>query len=256
MFAVYGYLNRGPDSPDNEIVVDDGRVAVLRNQFERTRQRAPTSEELAGLIEDWVRQEILYREGIALGMGRNDEVIRRRVVQKMTFFVEALVDTSPSDSELQAWLDANLERYRSDARYTLRQVFIDPVQHGDGLNAMLTELRVELEQSKGGAVGVRLGDSSLLPANVTDKTSTDIERIFGREFARSLAGLASGELHGPVRSTYGLHFVWIDAVTPMRYARLEDVRDALARDLIADRTRNAADIFYEQLRNTYSVRYQ
>ena len=72
------------------------------------------------------RQEILYRKGIALGMDSNDAVIRRRVAQKMTFFVEALVDASPSDSELQAWLDANLERYRSDARYTLRQVFIDP----------------------------------------------------------------------------------------------------------------------------------
>ncbi|MEL7450508.1 MAG: peptidylprolyl isomerase [Pseudomonadota bacterium] len=251
VFALYGWVNRDASNDENEIVVDAGRAALLRSQFERTRQRPPTPEEQAGLLEGWVRQEVLYREGVALGMDEDDSVIRRRVAQKMMFMAEAMADASPTDEELQAWLDANPDRYRLDARFTLRQVFVDPERHGDELDAVVTSLRTALNDRDANAAG----DTTLLPDGMAGKTLSDIARIFGVSFAQALGDLAVGEWHGPVDSTYGLHFVWIEEASPGRTATLDEVRANVERDLLAERTRTAADRLYEALLEKYTVRY-
>jgi hypothetical protein len=106
LFWLYGALNGGAPGAPGEIVVDRARVESLAAQFQRTWQRPPAAEEMQGMIDAWVREEVLYREGMALRLDRDDPVVRRRVAQKLAFMADAQKSVEASEAELQAWLDA------------------------------------------------------------------------------------------------------------------------------------------------------
>ena len=251
LFAIFGWVNSGTQYSPGEVIIDTNRIESLRWQFERVRKRPPTEEELSSLIDSWAREEILYREGQALGIDQQDPVIRRRVAQKMSYLAEALVDTSLTDEELQAGLDDNADKYKLDARYRFRQTYIDPTRHADDLESVIASIRVALPD----AHEQPPGDSTSLPSSMDNATATNIARTFGSDFAESLADVPTGEWSGPIRSTYGLHFIFIDESTPERMATLDEARAAVERDLIAQRTLTASDTLYEALKSRYTIRY-
>ena len=135
LFAFYGWLNRAGFAGPSEIVVSRGQTASLKAQFERVWQRQPTEQELSGLIDNWVREEIFYREALAMGLDRDDPVVRRRLQQKVEFIVDSAIPEAPTAEELQRWLDEHTDAYRIDGTYTLRQVSFDPVRRGETLQA-------------------------------------------------------------------------------------------------------------------------
>jgi hypothetical protein len=250
-FALYGRLHRGALDAPEEIVVDRARLENLAAQFERIWQRAPTPEEREGLVETWVREEILYREGVAMGMDRDDPIVRRRIAQKMDFLADGLAPTQPSDSDLQAWLDAHPDDYRIEPVYTLRHVYFDVGRRGDRLAADLSAARAALQ-----AGATASGDPSLLPDALESAPAREVERVFGAEFAAALDALPVGGWQGPVRSGYGLHLVELRARTPGRAATLDESRSALERDWLHDRSAAANQTFYEALRKRYTVRIE
>lgn len=253
LFGVFGWLNAGsPATAAGEIVIDDAQLAALSSQFERVWQRPPTASELDGLLESWVREEILYREGVALGLDQDDAVIRRRVAQKMAFISEGMVDDTPTTTELEAWLDEHAATYRIQPRLSLRQIYFSPERHGDELDAVVGRALVALRQ--GDEQGQ--GDATLLPGTLEGATSSMMERTFGSEFAAAVEALAEqavGVWRGPVTSGYGVHLVRIDAYEPGRAARLDDVRAAVERDLLHERTTAANEQMYQALRARYKV---
>lgn len=115
LFVLFAALNPGAMRPAEEILVDTARITSFSSQFESIWQRPPTDAELQGMIDSWVREEVLYREGIAMGLERDDQLIRRRVAQKVMFLADSLSPAEPSDDELQAWLDSDPKRYQSPA---------------------------------------------------------------------------------------------------------------------------------------------
>ena len=225
LFALWSWL--GGNTSNATIVVDQARMDALSGQFERVWQRAPTSKEMQGLVDAWVREEILYREGVAAGMARDDDIVRRRVVQKMTFLAETSASRAPTDAELEAWWRAHPEAYRVPPSYTLQQTFVDPAQ-----------------------------DASLLPARVVHASSVDVARTFGSDFSDALATLPTGRWSAPVRSGFGMHRVYIEARTAGGVAPLSDVRAAVERDFLAARNRQAQDDFYEAARRRYKVQVE
>jgi hypothetical protein len=249
LFAVYAVLNRNAlDAPD-EIRVDGARIEALRTQFERVWQRPPDPAELQGLIDSWVSEEMLYREGLALGFEADDPVVRRRVAQKVTFMTEALVDDTVSDAELADWLQEHPERYRVEPRISLRQVYFDPARHEGALEDDVSAALAELEAN----VHASPGDVSLLPSTIESRSLSDVVRSFGRGFASEVFELPVGAWSGPVRSGFGVHLVRVEAIVPGRAAELEEIREALARDVIAERRKEAADAFDAALRERYKV---
>jgi len=253
LFLLYR-LVAGPAGPAaEEIVVDQARLESLVANFEKTWRRAPTEDELQNLVDAWVREEILYREGVAVGFDLNDPVIRRRVAQKMSFVADGMVPENPSDAELQDWLTNNLADYSIPATYSLRQVYIDPQRHADDLDTVLDETLGALQR---GADPASLGDSTLLLSEVSSASSNDVARIFGSVFVESLADIAVGEWAGPVRSGYGLHYVKISEYAPPRKPELPDVRAAVERDLLNDKAERINESFYESLRGRYTVRIE
>ena len=254
LFVLYRAVSGGAGAAPNEIVVDSARVDVLATQFARTRQRVPTEQELQGLVENYVRDEVLYREGRALGLDRDDPVVRNR----MRLRVELIADTaSPelSEQDAQAWFDEHRERYAAPARFDFRQAFFAPATHGERLDADIGEALRALGAS-GKVDAAALGDASLLPAALQGVTTADVAAQFGDEFAAALAAAPTGRWVGPVRSAYGLHLVRVDAREEGEAVTLAAVRAEVERDVRDARTRAASDAFYARLRARYSVRIE
>ena len=115
IFAAHSLLaNHSVDRPA-EIIVTQGKLENLVIGFTRTWQRPPTDEELQGLIRDYVREEAAYRKALAMGLDRDDTIVRRRLRQKLEFISDDLVaQTEPTDANLQAFLAAHPEDFRKE----------------------------------------------------------------------------------------------------------------------------------------------
>ena len=253
LFLAYDWLNSDPGLAADEIVIDQAQIASVTDAFRKTWRRPPTEEEMQGLLESQVREEILYREGVAIGFDQGDPIIRRRVAQKMSFVADGLVPDTPTDEELQTWLDERPDVYRVPARITFRQVYVNPERHGENLDSYLTEVSATLNDP---GDDEWQGDSSMLPETLSTASPHDIERLFGGEFAASIAALDGDGWQGPVRSGYGLHFVKVLEQIAGRTPALDEVRDAVQRDLLNKRTEEIGEAFYQALRERYTVRIE
>ncbi len=150
IFLLYGLVDRSAKPGAGEIVVASGKIEQLSGLFPKTWHRAPTAQELKGLIDEYVKEEIYYREGIVLGLDTDDTVIRRRLRQKMEFLADAAVsDLTPTDTELDAHLKAHSDRFQIEPVMAFQQIYLNPSNRGDGLandaQAMLAELRANPE---------------------------------------------------------------------------------------------------------------
>jgi hypothetical protein len=254
LFGAYGWLNADAFAAPDEIVVDAGRVASLEAQFERLWRRPPTAAERDRVIQSFVREEILYREGLARGLDRDDPIVRRRIGQKMEFLADETTPPAPTDTDLQAWLDAHAADYAVESRLSLHQVYFDPARRGAALDTDLAQAKSALAGGK--LESSRLGDVTMLPPAQTHVRISEVEDVFGREFARAAAAVAVGAWQGPVRSSYGVHLVRVDAREDARTPTLAEVRAAVERDWLRKRSEQNEQAFYQALRARYTVRVE
>jgi len=246
----YGWLHREAFDSPNEIVVSRGQLTNLDAQFERLWRRPPTPQELQGLLDNWVREEIFYREGLVMGLDRDDPVVRRRIGQKIEFILDSGIPPAPTPGELQAWLVGHPDAYRIEPQYSLTQIYFEPQTHRERLAADLAGARGALD--RGETIG---GDSTLLPSTV-NASASEVQRVFGGEFERALRDMPLDVWYGPVRSGFGVHLVALHAREPARAATLDEVRAAVERDFSRARAQESADAFYARLRATYRVRVE
>lgn len=249
LFGLHHWLRGGSLKPADEIVLSRGQMQSLEAQFQRVRQRAPTPEERQILVESWVREEIFYREGLAMGLDRDDPIVRRRVAQKLEFIADGAPAAMPTVAELQAWLDAHADKYRSEPRYTFTQIYFDESRHGEKLEADVAAVRRALDAGKAPA-----GDPTLLPQSLENATASEVKRIFGGGFSDALKAMPVGVWQGPLRSGFGMHLVKLSASDQGRVAKLEEVRPQVERDLVSARATEAKAAHYRMLRARYVVR--
>jgi hypothetical protein len=249
LFLIYGQLDRDSTTRPGEIVVDDARVTALVEEFRRTWQRPPTQYELRSVFDAWLREEILYREGMTMRLDQDDPIVRRRIAQKMEFITDGLIMSTSNDAELEAWLNAHADDYRVPARYSLQQVFFDPVRHGEMLLGVMESARIALVNGEREGIG----DSTMLPARLEDVAEFDIARTFGTDFATSIATQPGGQWVEPVVSGYGRHIVYIEHMVASRIPALEEIRSEVERDVLRVRMEDANEAFYEALRQKYTV---
>lgn len=249
LFALYAMLGGG--GADRSIRVDDKVLAGLTAQFQATWQRPPTADELNALVESHIRDEIFYREGVALGLDRDDPAIKRRVRQKFeTVAEESEAAAPPTDVELNAWLRNNGDRYADPVLISFEQVTVDPARHDGSIEAAVQLARQALAA---GADPADISASRMLPSRFDLFPLDLVERDFGADFAKALPGLRSGQWEGPVRSGYGTHLVRIEKRVPGRLPPLDEVRTAVARDFEAARRTNAAEAYFRQIRDDYRI---
>jgi hypothetical protein len=252
LFVLYALVNGRDDRPSGEIMVTQGRIVNLATTFARTWQRPPTQAELDGLIRDYVREEVYYREALAMGLDRDDTVVRRRLRQKLEFVAEdAGAAVEPTNEELRDYLAANPGKFRAEPRVSFTQVYLNPERRRDTLAddaaRLLSQLRTTATDP---AV---LGDPSLLEQRFEDQPLSEVSGQFGDQFADRLAELPVGEWAGPVESGFGAHLVRVAARTDGSIPALDEVRDAVRREWQAARQREAAEKFYQSLLGRYTV---
>ena len=228
IFLFFEVVGEDVNVGDRRIVVNEEQVRRLAIQWEQTWQRPPRPNELDGLIRDYIKEEIYYREALRLGLDKDDVVVRRRLRSKMEFLATSENETlAPSNADLQAWLDKYPERYASDPVYSIDQVYVNAT--GDRLAAM-ARAKVVLGKLQEGAKADVLGDPISLPSSLDAVSLFDINRQFGEEFSSALKSAPTGKWSGPFASGFGLHLVRIRSVQAAHQPKLADVRQAVEND--------------------------
>ncbi|GMG86771.1 peptidylprolyl isomerase [Biformimicrobium ophioploci] len=253
LFVLYGIERGGESDSQKEIVLSAQDIERHIALFERKWQRMPTRDELQGLLENDIREEILYREAIALGLDQHDAIVRRRLAQKMDFISADITDMlQPTDEELQVYLDNNASSFEEPARYSFSHVYLNPDKRGEKLAQDAGQLLKKLQQAPAQGIDT-LGDPIMLASSFSDSEISQVSRQFGQMFADALLKSPVGEWHGPIASGYGLHLVLLSEAEPARPVALSEVRDKVEREWRRERREEAELAFYRSLREQYQV---
>lgn len=240
---------RPPDAGERRIVVDEALVTGLVNNYVQAFRRPPTDEELDGLIRDYVRGEVYYREALRLGLDRDDDVIKKRLRNKMLAVAGAEAEAiRPSDAQLQALLDKDPGRYADPPRYSLEQRYLGPDSA-----ALRAAVKAALASRRPGAVD-GLGNQPIpLPARLDDTPLLDIATTFGDDFAAALEKAPLGQWSGPVQSGFGLHLVKVEQRTTPPPPQLAAIRQRLENDWRSAAVRKAEEDNLNALLKGYDV---
>ncbi|MCB9903033.1 MAG: peptidyl-prolyl cis-trans isomerase [Planctomycetes bacterium] len=240
----------------DEIVVSAARIEQLTAVFIKTRQRLPTRAELDRLIEDWVREELAYREGKQMGLDRDDTIVRRRIRQKLEFFVEGLTDQiDPGEEQLAVYLRDHADLFRRDPLLDFRQVYLSPDEHRGTLEADAAELLETLRTTPDVDI-YALGDRLMVDRVFRDTPLREVRAVFGDEFANRLVELEVGRWTGPIRSGYGMHLVVLGRKLPGRLPELAEVRDEVLREWQNAARERALRDFYDAMAERYEIRVE
>jgi hypothetical protein len=254
IFVAYSLVSKHSTGEPGKIVITQGEITSMAVGFTRTWQRPPTPEEWEGLIRDRVREEVYYREALALGMDKDDIIIRRRLRQKMEFVSnDVTARAQPTDDELTAYLQAHPDRFRVEQRFTFRQVYFNPQKRGKSLARDTAQLLAQLKQAGSKTDISALGDAIMLDNQYDALPAAEVGKLFGDKFAAALSNLLPGQWQGPVESGYGVHLVFVSEHVEGQAPALADVRDAVRREWDNAHRLEANEKFYRELLKHYTV---
>lgn len=251
---LYWHLVGGrlPSQPQS-IFITPAQVERIAHVWAKTHLRPPTAEELAGLVEQEIDEEILYRQAVALGLDRDDLVLRRRLATKMEFLTDDFAEAAnPTDDQLQAFLLQHPEKFSLEPLTSFSQIYLDRTKRGERALEDAEKLLAQLS-GKSDADWKTLGDPLLVPNEFSDATTFDVARAFGREFPKKLAQLPVGRWSGPVESGFGLHLVLVQSRSPGKAQPLAHVREAVLNEWRAARRQELAAEFRQQRRAGFAV---
>lgn len=240
---------------ERSITITAGEVAWLTDAWEKRWNRPPTPEERKGLVDQYIRERILYREAVAMGLDRDDSVIRRRLAQKLEFLSNDLITPQPpTGEELKAYFTEHLDRYQPPALVTMTQVFIDPDLRGDQTLADAEDIKQRLIALKEPPNDARsYGDAFMLQSYYPERSEADLLKLFGSVFARSVFELESGQWHGPVLSGYGTHLVYIHDHQQPEPPALADIEKQVRQDWERDKRAELNAQFVDSMIARYEV---
>jgi hypothetical protein len=257
VFGVHSLVSKSSSNKPGEIVITRGKIENLVVGFTGTWQRPPNDEELQGLIRDYVREEVAYREALAMGLDRDDSIVRGRLRQKLEFVSDSVAArVEPTDADLQAYLQAHASDFQSETTLSFEQVYLDPQRHGAQLGQDAARHLRDLRQAGENADLSIAGDPFVLQSRFENLPFGEIKKMFGDQFATELSVLKTGQWQGPIESGFGAHLVLVRSRIDGRLPPLADVRQEVRREWANARRREATDKFYQALLQHYTVRIE
>ncbi|MCZ6640076.1 MAG: peptidylprolyl isomerase [Gammaproteobacteria bacterium] len=236
-----------PTDEDYRIELTDANLTRMADQWQAQMGRSPSADELKGLTEQWIKEEIFYREAMRLSLDDNDVIIRRRLVQKLTFLTEDMATSvSATSKELQAFYEDNLERYTEPDRYSFSHRYFSSERRENAeadARAALVDEQVQ-------------GDPFMLQRSYAERSLREIGDLFGREFAEGIENMAQlqiAERVEPIRSAYGWHVVDLQHYLPSTSREFDEVLNKVANDVQMERRGEANKTFYEDLKQRYVI---
>lgn len=223
--------------------------------FESQWHRQPAPEEFRALVEDKVREEVLYREGLAMGLDKDDTIVKRRMAQKVQFLAEDVATAhEPTTVQLKEWFQKNSDKFAMPSRFSFRHLYFSPDRRGqnarDDAQRALARLARQPENVKFNA---GLGDRFMFQDYYTDRTPEEMAKEFGPPFALAVEKLKIGSWQGPVESGYGWHLVFVDSVIPGRIPAFEEVEPDVKTAWLGYQKQKAWREAYAKMRAKYTL---
>ena len=246
------------ETENRRIVISNDDVQQLLSAWQRTWQRQPTQKELRALLQNFVREEVLYREALNRNYDRDDIVIKRSLVRKMDFLAEGQVQAKDiTDDEIKAYYNLRQERYRIPPMISFAHIYYNLDQRGEFTeNAVLEELDRLKSTSPDNLDLADYGDRFMLNNRFAKQTPREIKSQFGEDFANELITLDTGIWQGPVASGYGLHAVYIESRIASRIPEFEEVKNQIINDIYLEEKAAARDQFYTEILRQYEVVFE
>lgn len=257
LFAVHAYVQRGrggvESSKQIHLTLDDLRAMDI--YFQSQWRRQPTPDEFRALVENKVREEVLYREALTMGLDKDDTIVKRRMAQKMQFLAEDVAAAhEPTTAELKAWFEKNRDKFTVPGRVTLRHLYFSVDRRGpnarDDAVRALGRLAGQPEDAKGAAA---LADPFMFQDYYGDRTPEQLAKEFGPGFAQEVFRLKTGSWQGPVESGYGWHLVFADSNIPGRLPAFEEVESDVKMAWLGMQKAEAWQKAYDAMRAKYTV---
>ena len=258
VFGLHGVLEEKPEAAEDPFLVEvtSADIEWFRTMWSKRMFREPNVKELRGEVNRLIREQILSREAVSLGLDEGDTVVRRRLAQKMNFLFRDLSDiTEPSDGTLQEYLQKNRSSYEIPGRVTFTHVYFNTDKRGEEGAAKAVRALVERLNTIEGAPtdGSELGDPFLLKSSYSNWALVDIRSEFGTQFAKTVGEQKPRTWQGPVASGYGLHAVYVHERSDARLPDFSDLKETLKADWMAEKQREIARNAYQELRGRYRV---
>ncbi|HEY6388444.1 MAG TPA: peptidyl-prolyl cis-trans isomerase [Candidatus Acidoferrum sp.] len=257
LFGIYAYLNRGRPGvePSKQIVLSLDELRIMETYFESQWHRQPTPQEFQAMVEDKIREEVLYREGLAMGLDKDDTIVKRRMAQKMQFLAEDVAAAhEPSASELKAWFEKNSSKFALPSRYSFRHLYFSPDKRGKNAQEEAATVLAKIAgQPENSPLAASVGDSFMFQDYYGDRAPSAIAKEFGPQFAVALEKLKPGSWQGPVESGYGWHLVFVNTVIPGRIPAFEEIEGDVKIAWLGEQKATAWQKAYAEMRAKYTA---
>jgi hypothetical protein len=256
VFGLHSFLNRTNQENTDPFTVEvtSSDIEWIRSSWEARMKSQPMQHELQGLIDRYIRDEILFREALAMDLDDRDLVIQRRLVQKLTFVFEDLAETiEPADDELKNYMRQNQEKYRIPEMISFTQVYFNPekrknlMKEAENVLARLKSAKSAPEEA------VSLGDTIMIDSSFRERSLDEVARTFGGQFAEELFSADQMGWQGPIASTFGLHLIYIEKRTASRMPEFENIREDVKNDFMYERKKEVTDSAYNAVKSRYTI---
>lgn len=249
LFGLYFLLDPEAFSDPAKIVVTPGDITLLEENFVRLRQREPSPEELRELIDNYVNEEIYYREALAMGLDENDSVIRRRLRQKMEFITKDISNLyKPTTAELEQYLQNNTAKFQRDTRFSFRQVFVNTDKFSGNVSEELARIAQRLNENK-----ALVESTGFLQAEYTLATEHEVTRIFGEAFTKQLFRQTIDVWSKPIQSQLGTHFVKLEQIVEGELPQLDSIYQQVYQEWLRDKNQAVQLSILGQLKSRYEI---
>ena len=257
LFGVYSIIPFGRVTPlaSTEIRLSAGELAQLMLLFKSQWRREPTAEEFNRLVEDKIRGEVLYREALAMGLDKGDEIVKRRMAQKMQFLSEDVAAArEPTTEQLRAWYEKNSASFAQPPRVSFRHLYFSPDRRGARARDDAAQALARLSgQPEDATIARSLADRFMFQEHYRDRAPDSLGKEFGPQFARAVATLAPASWQGPIESGFGWHLVFVDTVIPGRVPAFEEIESDVRTAWLGEQKAQAWDKAYKAMRARYTV---
>jgi len=257
LFLVYRALHSKESGPSDskKIVLKGEDVDQISLMWQAQGRPAPTADQIQSLLDNKIREEVLYREALKLGLDKDDTIVRRRMAQKMDFLAEDLSDLrEPSREELKAWFGKNSERFKVPGRASFRHLYFSFDKHGQQTAAVAAQVLKKIEGTPSVSLkAAALADPFMFQDYYGDRSFDELAKTFGPRFAKALFQLQSGSWQGPIESGYGWHLIFIDSLTPARVPEFEEVETDVRTQWVSAQRDETKRRMCEQMKSHYEI---
>ena len=246
-FLIYLFDYTFNENEDEDVITiyDDEIQALIKNWNEQVG-RAPREEDIRGIIDQLIEEEILYREAVKLGLDKNDIIVKRRLAQKLMFLRDSIESVAPDIESLNTFYENNKEKYLIEELYTFSQIYFSFSPNSN------EKAKTSLLEMQEGSEPLG-GEPFMLGKSFVNRTKKEITRDFGNEFSEVLVQLQKGNWHGPIKSSYGDHLVILISHSDSKQLDFEEAKSFIITDYLAAQKNKNQDDYLLSLKKKYKV---